>query len=48
MTWNSDYRDYTGSTLSAGKHEIVLLLGGGVKNADSREIFTKSWAASIK
>lgn len=48
VTWNSDYRDYTGSTLSAGKHEIVLLLGGGVKNADSREIFTKSWAASIK
>jgi len=48
VTWNSMYRDYTGNSISIGRHEVVLLLGGGAKNADSREVAAKSWAANVK
>lgn len=43
ITWNSFYRDYTNGQPQRVKREVVLFLGGGAKNADSRDVADRSW-----
>jgi len=43
VTWDSFFRDYQNGVPQRTKREIVLFLGGGAKNYDSRDVFDKSW-----
>ncbi|RYG47978.1 type II secretion system protein [bacterium] len=43
VTWNSWFRDYTNGVPDRGRREIVLFLGGGARNYDSRTVSEMSW-----
>lgn len=45
VTWNSMFRDYpTGSAIpAAGRHDLVLFLGGSARTFDTRAILDRSW-----
>lgn len=44
ITWNSHFRDYDALGQPARtRREIVLFLGGGARNVDSRDVSERSW-----
>lgn len=43
MTWNSNFRDWTGNTPNVGRRDIVLFVGGSAKPYDSRMMHERSW-----
>lgn len=45
ITWNSFYRDGNTAPPAHIKREIVLLLGGAARPADSANVYNQAWAA---
>lgn len=43
ITWNGHFRDWSGGVPARGKRDLVLFLGGSVRNVDSRDMNDRSW-----
>lgn len=44
ITWNSYFREYSSNGLAQrNRNDIVLFLGGGTRNFDSRDVSERSW-----
>lgn len=43
ITWNGYFRGYVNGFASHTKRDIVLFLGGGARNYDSRDVADRSW-----
>jgi len=48
ITWDSYFRDYEGGVPVRNNNDIVLFLGGGAKNYDSRDANDRSWRVMPK
>ena len=43
ITWNSYFRDWTNGVPPHNKRDLALMIGGGARPADSKDMYDRSW-----